>query len=79
MVRLEPVDALAVKNWPGRRPGEKVDESRTLMARDGGRIRLMVMVGDGCCPPDSDGRLMGVVKLSTGEVQLPSVVQCAPR
>lgn len=45
MLLLELMVALAEKNWTGRRPGEKVDDSRMLMASDGGRIMLMVIVG----------------------------------
>jgi hypothetical protein len=44
MLLLELIVALSVKNWTGRRPGEKVEERRALMASDGGRIMLMAML-----------------------------------
>lgn len=40
----ELVVAVAVKKFVLRRPGEKVEESLALMANDGGRIRLRLMV-----------------------------------
>lgn len=61
MLRLELLVALAVKNWTGRRAGEKVEERRALMASDGGRIMLMVMLG--LCPSMGGGFSMTVVEL----------------
>jgi hypothetical protein len=44
MPLLELAVALAVKNWTGRRPGEKVEERQVLIASDGGRIMVMVIL-----------------------------------
>lgn len=60
MVRFELIVALAVKNWTGRRPGEKVDDSRMLKANDGGRIIWMVIVALLSSP---DALLIIVVRL----------------